>query len=73
MPGRVALLVSMLVHEPLELLAIPAMAEISKNSAKRREFSGAPFDQGAIPRAQFAHSPAFTMLTTKPARPLLQS
>ena len=27
-PGRAALLVSMLVHEPLELLAIPGVAEI---------------------------------------------
>jgi hypothetical protein len=42
-----------------------SLAWLSKNSAKPREFSGAPFDQGEIPRP-VRPSPAFTMLTTKP-------
>jgi hypothetical protein len=62
LPGRAALLVSMFIHEPLELLAIPGVAEIFHEFREfalggdellafffqPREFSGAPFVEGAI-------------------------
>src|ERR1700730_16705930 len=62
LPGRAALLVSTLIHEPLELLAIPGVAEIFHEFREfalggdellafffqPREFSGAPLIEGAI-------------------------